>query len=651
MFKNHSSYRRIAISLALMGLFAAAIVADFGSVWARSYGLFAGADISKQTVKPGDIHMPPPSNDTFAGAIALTLNRSVTGSFGTGANSSVNDYHLSAPGSPTCFAGNGQVESNAPGRDLVYSFTAPSAGTYSFRVGYTGETDNENLVIYLVSGIPPGQPPLNIPCQEGLSPAAIAAANRNTETAQPSEEIFDYAMTSGQQLFLVVDENVLGTTATGFYVEVFDAALETEPNDTFATSQPIACSIEGRISNAPGPVQDLDYFSIGTPPDGSRLFVIVDGAASANSNFDMRINNASNTYQFADFYNDIENGTTSPNIAGLPLASANGPYAIQIDYNGTTNTAVHEPYRMAHVIQPPSSAAVAESEPNDTLSTADSDVTNYFSGVYGSLADSDWYATVGNAGDLLFVSVDNDPGRNGNNANGNFELYDSSGNLIYSLEDNSNITTTGFPPVPGQTSTTPVAPAEATLIRLPVSGVYYIRLFAASVNATGPNDYLLSISKNCATGGGGVLLPGDGSLQFSSPSFDTLEGGPATINVSRAGGTISTVTVNYATSNGTATGGASCAPGIDFINTSGTLTFVPGDALESFTVIPCNDNLNEGNETITLTLSMPTGGAALGSPNPATLNLADVASQFIQRRTCCSEYGFSFASRRNISST
>ena len=353
MLKRQRSPRPIVVTIAIIAVSTLAITANRGS----------------------SLGGTPPSNDTFAGAIPLTVNISVTGNLGSGAGSAANDYQLAAPGTPTCYSGNGQqaTPSTAPGRDVVYSFTAPSAGAYSFRVGFTGDTDNEDLVVYLVEGTPTGTTPIDIPCQASGAPppVAVAAANRNTVTTQPSEEIFNFPMSAGQQLFLVVDENILGTTATAFYVEVFNSVLETEPNDTFATAQAISCGIEGRISNAPGPVQDSDYFSIGTPPDGSRLFAIVDGAATNNSNLDMRVNNVDNTYQYADFYNDIENGTTSPNIAGLALATAKAPYAIQIDYLGTTNTAIHEPYRMVYVIQPPSSSAIAETEPNDTLPTAE----------------------------------------------------------------------------------------------------------------------------------------------------------------------------------------------------------------------------------------------------------------------------------------
>jgi hypothetical protein len=120
----------------------------------------------------------------------------------------------------------------------------------------------------------------------------------------------------------------------------------------------------------------------------------------------------------------------------------------------------------------------------------------------------------------------------------------------------------------------------------------------------------------------GVVSPG--SLQFSSATYSVGEAGPvATITVTRTGGTDGTVTAQYATSNGTATGGASCGAGVDYVNTAGTVTFVNGDASETFTVPICNDALVEANETFNVTLSGPTGGAVIGSPSAAVVTIID----------------------------
>src|SRR5262249_3656033 len=83
------------------------------------------------------------------------------------------------------------------------------------------------------------------------------------------------------------------------------------------------------------------------------------------------------------------------------------------------------------------------------------------------------------------------------------------------------------------------------------------------------------------------------------------------------GGTSGAVSVHYATSDGTATAGS------DYTPVSGTLTFADGEASKTFTVAVLDDSLVEGNETVTLTLSNPTGGATLGSPASVVFTIVD----------------------------
>ena len=64
-----------------------------------------------------------------------------------------------------------------------------------------------------------------------------------------------------------------------------------------------------------------------------------------------------------------------------------------------------------------------------------------------------------------------------------------------------------------------------------------------------------------------------------------------------------TVTVDYATSNGTATAGD------DYTATSGTLTFAPGDTVKTVSVAIVDDGVEDSGETMTLTLSGATNAA------------------------------------------
>jgi uncharacterized protein YjdB len=109
-----------------------------------------------------------------------------------------------------------------------------------------------------------------------------------------------------------------------------------------------------------------------------------------------------------------------------------------------------------------------------------------------------------------------------------------------------------------------------------------------------------------------------GTLQFSAASYSVNENqGVAIITVMRTGGSDGAVSVNFTTSNGSAIAGS------DYTAASGTLTFAAGETLKTFTVAIIDDSTVEGNETINLTLSQPTGGALLGTLNLATLTIVD----------------------------
>lgn len=116
--------------------------------------------------------------------------------------------------------------------------------------------------------------------------------------------------------------------------------------------------------------------------------------------------------------------------------------------------------------------------------------------------------------------------------------------------------------------------------------------------------------------GAGVAVLAAAVVQFSSATYNVSEGTASqTITVTRTGDTASTVTVSYATSNGTATAGQ------DYTAASGTLTFGPGVTSQTFSVPITNDTIDEPNETVNLTLSNPSA-ATLGLA-AAVLTIAD----------------------------
>jgi Calx-beta domain-containing protein/putative Ig domain-containing protein/SdiA-regulated protein len=116
-----------------------------------------------------------------------------------------------------------------------------------------------------------------------------------------------------------------------------------------------------------------------------------------------------------------------------------------------------------------------------------------------------------------------------------------------------------------------------------------------------------------------------GVLRFSAATYTVGEGSASVIvTVTRSNGAASGVTVDYAASDGSGTAGS------DYSATSGSLSFGAAETSKSFTVPILDDGLGEGNETVNLALSQPTGGATLGSPSTAVLTVVDdeMALQF-----------------------
>jgi hypothetical protein len=91
----------------------------------------------------------------------------------------------------------------------------------------------------------------------------------------------------------------------------------------------------------------------------------------------------------------------------------------------------------------------------------------------------------------------------------------------------------------------------------------------------------------------------------------------ATFTVTLSPAVSGTVTVNYATSNGTATAGS------DYTATSGTLTFTAGQTSKTIAVPVLGDTAIEANETFTLTLSSASGATLSRASATATITNDD----------------------------
>jgi probable HAF family extracellular repeat protein len=118
----------------------------------------------------------------------------------------------------------------------------------------------------------------------------------------------------------------------------------------------------------------------------------------------------------------------------------------------------------------------------------------------------------------------------------------------------------------------------------------------------------------------GTIADNDGLPSISINNVTATEGNSGqsafvfTVSLSHASS--AQITVSYTTAAGTtnpATGGASCGGGIDFINTSGPLTFAAGETSKQVTVQVCGDTNVEANETFFVNLSGNSANSVLSA--------------------------------------
>jgi len=114
------------------------------------------------------------------------------------------------------------------------------------------------------------------------------------------------------------------------------------------------------------------------------------------------------------------------------------------------------------------------------------------------------------------------------------------------------------------------------------------------------------------------LYTRSGSLRFGQSSWEAGEGtGSLTVTVERVSGDSGEVSVDYTTSDGTASSGS------DFSSATGTLVFANGERGKTFSVPILEDGDDEPLENFIVQLFNPTGGADFVAPTQAVVVIID----------------------------
>jgi hypothetical protein len=107
------------------------------------------------------------------------------------------------------------------------------------------------------------------------------------------------------------------------------------------------------------------------------------------------------------------------------------------------------------------------------------------------------------------------------------------------------------------------------------------------------------------------------TVGFTTIDYRVTEGTSATVTARLSKPSSDPVTVDYATTLSTA------VIDRDYLPVMGTLTFPPNVTQQSFTIVTIDDQKHQGERGVLVELSNPTGGAELGTPPIARVNILD----------------------------
>jgi hypothetical protein len=147
-----------------------------------------------------------------------------------------------------------------------------------------------------------------------------------------------------------------------------------------------------------------------------------------------------------------------------------------------------------------------------------------------------------------------------------------------------------------------------------INAAFPVALAAGRVitaTATDPNGNTSEFSAADSTGAAG-------NVQFTASAMQVIEDvGMLSVIVVRTGGTTGNLSVDYATTDGTAIAGQ------DYTSASGTLTFTGGETTKTIQIPIADDAITETDETFTLRLSQNLDLETLGSPATILVTVQD----------------------------
>lgn len=309
---------------------------------------------------------------------------------------------------------------------------------------------------------------------------------------------------------------------------------EIEPNDSPAQATPIQSGTRIRANLVAA--GDVDYYSFEAHAE-ERVFadVVTSGSAGTSNDSVMTLIGSDGVTEIEKDDNDGSQGPKSSSIAGAKIPS-DGVYYLRVNDNSGASSA-EEPYDL--YLQLRAGTPAADTEPNNSPKEAQPLGDGEVAGSLGATvpAEADWYSMNLQAGDTVFLSLDLDPGRDGQSFKGElgFGNFGDDNDLVNKPQKVLTV------PAAGEASdTSSGSPSEALTMTVGKSGTYYVRVDSTEPGSPGPDtSYDLSATviaagqPSCRTYASPLVsvLPDSGTFNFPITVEDAAQIGRAAVRI------------------------------------------------------------------------------------------------------------------------
>lgn len=318
----------------------------------------------------------------------------------------------------------------------------------------------------------------------------------------------------------------------------------------------------------------------------------------------------------------------SANTVTVNYATADGTATQPADYQSTSGTLTFNPGDLTKTITVLVNGDPLD-EPNETLFVNLSNATN------GVIVDNQGQGTINDNDPTPSLSINDLSVAEGNAgttpATFTVTLSAASGQTVtvnYATADNSAVAGSDYQPASGMLTFNPGDTTETVTV-LVNGDTTFEQNETFFVNLSSPTNATILDSQGQGTIFNDDAAPPTPTLSINDVNIVEANSGTsiATFNVTLLPSSSQTVTVDFATANGTAT-----IAGNDYQSATGTLTFNPGDTSKPINVTINGDTLVEPDETFLLNLTKATGGAAIGTPfGTGTIQNDDTANLVISQ--------------------